>query len=95
MCKLKLGRIVATNSIVKRMNEDKNFQKFVWDSFSRYVSFDWGELSENDKQLNDSAVREEDSRICAAYICPRTKDKIWIVTEADRSATTILFPYEY
>jgi hypothetical protein len=64
----------------------------------RHSAGDWGELCEEDRELNDSAV-EEGSRILSAY---RTDNgtKLWIITEAmqengQRSATTILLPEEY
>ena len=65
---------------------------------SRHVAQDWGDLDEEDKQLNDQAV-QDGSRILSAY---HTSDdtKLWIITEAEdgsgqRAATTILLPQEY
>jgi hypothetical protein len=59
----------------------------------RHISKDWGELSEEDVRENELALREG-FRLLSSY---RTSagDKIWIITEADRSATTILLPSEY
>ena len=59
----------------------------------RHVSGDWGEVSEEDAQENELSLREG-FRLLSAF---RTKDQkaIWIITEADRSATTILLPSEY
>ncbi|MDE6020535.1 MAG: hypothetical protein K2H01_06040 [Ruminococcus sp.] len=51
-------------------------------------------MDDEDKALNDAAVKNGDERIFAAYI-DSTGRKIWIITEWDRSATTILFPSEY
>lgn len=59
----------------------------------RHVSGDWGNLDEEDKVLNDQALTD-DTRILSAYILS-TGTKVWIVSEADRSATTILLPHEY
>ena len=54
------------------------------------------DLTESDKRQNDEAVRNGDDRILAAYTHPEHPDwKIWIITEYDRSATTLLFPDEY
>lgn len=61
----------------------------------RYLKNDWGDLDEYDKCLNERAINEGELRVFAAYIYPETGEKIWIITEADRRATTILFPYEY
>jgi hypothetical protein len=59
----------------------------------RHNRGDWGDLSAEDKKMNNWAV-ENDERVLSAYT---TSDglKFWIVTEADRSSTTVLLPDEY
>ena len=59
----------------------------------RHVSADWGELSQEDVQENELSLREG-FRLLGAYRTAKGQ-KIWIITEADRSATTILLPSEY
>jgi hypothetical protein len=59
----------------------------------RHVNGDWGEVPDADKQENELSV-ELGFRILSAYTTS-TGDKIWILTEADRSATLILLPEEY
>lgn len=59
----------------------------------RHASCDWGDLCAQDKNLNDLALMDGDSRIFSAYETPH--GKIWIITEYDRSYTTVLFPSEY
>jgi hypothetical protein len=54
---------------------------------------EWGELSAEDARLNDEALVSGE-RILSAHRTAR-KEKLWIITEADRSATTILLPEEY
>ena len=64
---------------------------------ARHLSGDWGNLDAFDRQQNNQAVRE-DLRILSAYDVPiqgGEKERIWIITEADRSATTVLLPEEY
>ena len=59
----------------------------------RHLRCDWGDLCEEDKKRNDLALKHG-GRLFSAYTCtPNTR--IWIITEADRSATTILLPEEY
>ena len=58
----------------------------------RHLTGDWGELDEFDRQQNDLAVRDG-SRILSAYQTPA--GKLWIITEANRAATTLLLPDEY
>jgi len=59
----------------------------------RHMSADWGEVSEDDAQENELSLREA-FRLLSAYRTVKGQ-KIWIITEADRSATTILLPSEY
>ena len=63
------------------------------DLLYRHVTGDWGDLCEEDKQENEFSVKNA-SRILSAYTL-RTGVKVWVITEADRSATTILLPEEY
>ena len=59
----------------------------------RHMSADWGEVSADDAQENELSMREG-FRLLSAYRTVKGQ-KIWIITEADRSATTILLPSEY
>jgi len=60
---------------------------------ARHAAGDWGIVNAEDKRLNDRAVRDR-GRLLSAYLIANGT-KIWIITEADRSATTILLPDEY
>lgn len=66
----------------------------VFDSLERYKNCDWGDLDEEDKMMNGEALKCGD-RLLAAYKNAEKDWKIWIITEADRKTTTILFPEEY
>lgn len=96
MEKFKLGQLVATRGVDDRMRKDRIFAAFVSRSIRRYQNRDWGDTCEEDKSQNDYAV-DNGERILAAYEQAGVKEpmKIWIITEWDRSATTILFPEEY
>ncbi|MBE0436468.1 MAG: hypothetical protein IBX56_11765 [Methylomicrobium sp.] len=59
---------------------------------SRHQRGDWGELAEEDKAANDEAVTNG-RRVFSAYHFDTVK--FWVITEADRSLTTILLPEEY
>jgi hypothetical protein len=59
----------------------------------RHQSGDWGDLSDDDKQENEFSV-DKQLRIFSAYHTAKG-EKLWVITEADRSATTILLPSEY
>jgi hypothetical protein len=90
-----LGQILATPGALNALGQcHQNLLSFL----TRHSVGDWGDLSDEDRELNDLAV-EEGSRILSAY---RTNNgtKLWIITEAmgengQRSATTILLLEEY
>lgn len=88
--KFPLGQTVSTPGALETLQEAGQSPA---DFLNRHSSGDWGELSENDKQANEDALKYGD-RIFSSY---RTTNgtKIWVITEADRSSTCILLPEEY
>lgn len=86
-----LGKINATAQVATDL-QNKMFADEVSSSLERYIKSDWGLLCKSDKDLNDEAVVNGD-RILAAYAT--ILGKIYIITEADRSSTTILYSHEY
>ncbi len=92
--KFELGRFVLTIGVDKKMKEDSSFKNFVQVSLGRYVQCDWGDTCDEDKKTADAALRNGE-RILAVYNHEKSGTKIWIITEWDRSVTTILFPDEY
>jgi len=88
--KFALGSIVATPSAVQAIEDSGQSPSFF---LSRHVRADWGEVCEEDKQLNDQALIDGD-RLLSAYRTLKNV-RIWAITEADRSATTLLLPEEY
>ena len=90
--KFSLGRIVWTRGVNDRVAVDTSFSLFIWESLKRHTTCDWGELSAEDKKENDFSL-DKQLRLLSSY--QHGGIKIWIITEADRSVTTILFPEEY
>lgn len=88
--KFSLGQIVATPGALRALEESgqEPFQFLL-----RHVSGDWGELDEDDKRENELSL-VHGFRLLSAYRL-RTREKLWIITEADRSVTTLLLPDEY
>ncbi len=85
-----LGEIVATPGALEALQAtNQTAEEFI----TRHVTGDWGDLRDDDKAENEFSVPRE-LRILSAYHLT-TGVKIWIITEADRSATTILLPDEY
>ena len=85
-----LGRVVATPGAIETL-EAANINSF--DLLSRHHQGDWGDLSEDDKKENEFSVNKP-LRIFSSYKVG-DDEKVWIITEADRSATTLLLPSEY
>lgn len=92
--KFELGRLVLTIGVDMKMKVDSSFRDFVQFSLDRYGQCDWGDTCDEDKQTADESLRDGE-RILAVYKHKESGIKIWIITEWDRSVTTILFPDEY
>lgn len=100
--KFQLGQIVATRAVADRMNEDENFAKLVTDSIYRHGNGDWGVTCKEDCKTNNEALKCGDRVMSAWTIDPSQGESkgygdntLWIITEADRSVTTVLYPDEY
>ncbi len=90
---LELGKLVMTAGVNAWCQEQPIRPIFLAASVARHSECDWGDLDDEDKDENDAAFIGG-NRILSAY---HSSDgvKIWIITEWDRSVTTILFPSEY
>ena len=82
-----VGQVVATANASLRLSTEE-----VLTSLRRHASGDWGDLSPEDAMANDSALLEG-GRLLSAY--GRGTHRFWIITEADRSVTTVLLPEDY
>ena len=94
-----LGNVVATKSVWELIESNETFSLFVTLCMSRYIANDWGEMDKEDLDSNDYAVRNGE-RLLASYKIPDDieevfEDRLWIITEWDRSTTTLLFPGDY
>ena len=85
-----LGQIVATPGAMESL---KAAGQDPLELLLRHVAGDWSELDEHDRRENKLSV-EKGFRILSAYTLD-TGEKVWVITEADRSVTTILLPSEY
>ena len=85
---LPLGQLVMTPGVQAEVPPDEYMA-----ALQRHARGDWGNVSSGDKKLNDEALKEG-TRILSSYE-GRSNVKFWIITEADRSVTTILLPEEY
>jgi hypothetical protein len=91
--KFPLGNLAMSRGVADLVSENPVFAKFGLESLQKHASGDWGTLDKEDKQENELSL-EKGFRLLSAYESPGLP-KIWIITEADRSMTTTLFPEEY
>ena len=83
-----LGRLVATQTVLDRVPTIE-----IESALSRHSGGDWGSVDSEDLAENNNAV-ETDQRILSDYLS-LNGIRFWIITEADRSTTTILLPEDY
>lgn len=87
---LTVGRVIVTAGAFRLLGENqRSFLKFL----QRHRYGDWGDLEHEDKEINNHALLSGE-RILSSYNITEV-DRLWIITEADRSITTILVPDEY
>jgi hypothetical protein len=86
---LPLGRVVATPGALKLLMEAGGHP---FDYLTRHAAGDWGELCAFDRRQNEIALRDG-YRVLSSYEV--SAERVWIITESDRSITTILLPEEY
>lgn len=84
-----LGQIVSTPAVLEHFQQN---QVSPWFYLERHVTGDFGDLDKSDMAENRLSIREG-FRILSSYLI--AGEKVWIITEADRSVTTFLFPSEY
>lgn len=92
------GQLVQTVRIFDASCEHQPFFTFVRSCIARHLRGDWGDCCEQDQDTNEMAL-QGGGRLFSVYVIPHQlfpmESKIWIITEADRSYTTVLFPSDY
>ncbi len=86
---LPLGRVLATPGALRLLSE---IGRHPFDYLARHATGDWGDLCAFDRRQNEIALRDG-HRVLSSY--ETAAGRVWIITEADRSVTTILLPEEY
>ena len=82
-----LGLVLVTPGVLEALDE-----AWVAELLACHQGGDWGDVAAEDRRLNGSALRNG-GRLFSAY--DTFAGRVWIITEADRSATTVLLPSEY
>ena len=88
LARFRLGRILTTTNALARLNNDD-----ILLAIQRHQAGDWGDVGPSDREANDRAL-QEGTRLLSIYYSSQGL-KFWIITEADRSATTVLMPEDY
>jgi len=86
---VELGRVVTTPGVIERLDEED-----ISGSINRHRCGDWGDLHYEDWEQNETAFKEG-RRLLSRYHSPIDGETFWVITEADRSVTTVLLPEEY
>ena len=86
---LPIGRVVATPEALRVLSEAGEDPLRL---LARHASGDWGDLDAHDRRENQRSLKNG-SRVLSSY--PVGDGKVWVITEADRSSTTLLLPEEY
>lgn len=86
--KFPLGRTVITRRVLGRLTNEE-----VHGALARHTAGDWGDVCPEDRKENEVSLREG-FRLMSVYES-KTGEKFWVITEADRSATTVLMPEDY
>ncbi len=90
--KFELGQVVMTRGVADFVGDDLSRRVALLELLQLHSLGDWGTVCIEDAAANERAL-VEGSRLLSAYEIGDIK--VWIITEADRSSTTILFPDEY
>ena len=86
-----LGQIVATPGALAALSKAGQTPL---DFLTRHVCGDWGELDPHDQKENELGLKRG-FRLLSSYRTSSGDTKVWVITEADRSVTTVLLPEEY
>ncbi len=92
------GTVVMTCGIRDLVYSDKHAEEVVQNCLERHCRGDWGDLCEDDKAMNNESLEAEKNGDWADSLFSSYETdvgKIYVITECDRSATTILLPEEY
>ena len=88
-----LGQVVMTQGIGQLLADNNLDEAALMPFLRRHQCGDWGEMPDEDKKSNDKSALQGGFMIMSCY---RINDeRIWLITEADRAATTFLLPEEY
>lgn len=94
--KVQLGQVVCTATVAEAIQVFDGVADAISEYLARHAQGDWGTVDDEDVATNNNALHNA-GRLLSAWPPPheRVAEQIWIITEADRSLTTVLFPHDY
>ena len=89
------GRVVMTFSLQTRLTKaiPDSWEEEIKEMINRHMSGDWGDRDQFDQEQNDNALKDGNPIFSAYHTSDGTK--VWVITEGDRSSTTVLLPEDY
>lgn len=90
--KFESGKIMMTSKVNQFLQDNRLNANYLLGFLIRHLNGDWGNVAEKEEKANDLAL-ENGGRLLSSY--KLLGREIWIITKADRSYTTFLFPDEY
>lgn len=90
-CRFPLGRLVATPAAIEALETPEALLALV----RRHASGDWGDVCDEDADANNEALRLGNRVLSAYNMVGASEWSVWVITEADRSVTTVLLPSDY
>jgi len=88
LARFRLGRIVSTPNALDHLTQAEILR-----AIGRHQAGDWGDVSENDRQQNELALKQG-GRLWSVYHAANGR-KFWLITEANRVSTVVLMPEDY
>jgi hypothetical protein len=94
--KFSIGKLVMTNNYTQIFSNEEDAYTCALKLILRHMTGDYGDLCDEDKQQNELGLSKKDPmRIMSSYALPYLSETVWIITEYDRSLTTVLLPGDY
>lgn len=94
LIKFKPENMVVTAAVDEWIGEDRGRKESIDELVIRHLQGDWGDLCDGDKEQNEEGLNKG-GRLMSSFELNGAPEKIWVITESDRSVLTVLFPSDY
>lgn len=94
--KFSIGKVVMSNSFTQLFSSDEEALSCALTLIQRHARGDYGDVCDEEKRQNERGLLVgHPSRIMSSYALPCLGETVWVITESDRSATTVVLPSDY